>query len=160
MAIRSRNVRATIAGGAGTLLASIWSAYANLATAAQLPQDAGALARMLADPPIYLPYLVLAASTLVLAWSLWPHPDSDRDKNTARANSHRTQGPNSPNLGGSTFQGPVTFYPPPAEREPEKAPPPQEPSIASMGHAVPLRPLPAPLPDLPLIGLLGPCIKS
>lgn len=73
--IKSRSIRGTILGGTGSALSGIWSSYAWFNTASALPEDAGAFARMLADPPIYFPYLVLALCVVVLAWSLWPRRD-------------------------------------------------------------------------------------
>lgn len=67
----------TIVGGAGTIGGSVWAAYANYTTASQLPTDAGWIAKMIADPPIYFPWLLIAISVLVLAWTFWPSNDDD-----------------------------------------------------------------------------------
>ena len=63
-----------------------------------------------------------------------------------------TFGQNSPTVQGN-FHGPVTFNTPPPERQPERQPGPR-PTSPQIGYAVPLRPLPASTPDLPLIALL------
>lgn len=36
----------------------------------------------MADPPIYLPWLILAACVVVLAWSFWPHKPGDEPLST------------------------------------------------------------------------------
>jgi hypothetical protein len=66
-----------IVSGAGSLLASIWGAYSHATTLADLPNDAGEIAKMMADPPAYMPWLILAGSVIVLAWSLWPSKPGD-----------------------------------------------------------------------------------
>lgn len=77
--IRSRGAKATVVGGGGTLLAIVWNFYSTLTTVAQLPTDATGVVKMIADPPIYLPWLMLAGFILLLAWSVWPHEKADED---------------------------------------------------------------------------------
>lgn len=73
----SNRTRPRIVSGAGTLFSSLWVFYSNVNTAADLPKDASAFAKMIADPPIYMHWLILAASIFVFTWSIWPHRDSD-----------------------------------------------------------------------------------
>lgn len=73
----SSNSKPRVLGATGSALAGLWQAYASWTTASQLPSDAGWMARMLADPPIYLPWLMLAGFLLLLAWSLWPRKQEE-----------------------------------------------------------------------------------
>lgn len=112
--IKSRDVRTTITGGTGTVLSAIWSAYALFTTASQLPGDAGAASRMLADPPIYLPYLILAFSVVVLAWSFWPAAEGPSTE-TEGPISQRATGNNATQIGKAET---VNIHHPPARQEP------------------------------------------
>lgn len=67
-----RRAELRVIGAIGTTATLIWKLYSNLTTAAQLPSDAGALAKMLADPPVYLPWMILVGFVLLLGWSFWP----------------------------------------------------------------------------------------
>lgn len=60
-----------IVGWAGTSLSGLWGVYAHYTTAAQLPEDATKLAKVLTDPPVYLPWLVLVAFIVFLANLFW-----------------------------------------------------------------------------------------
>lgn len=64
--------KSLIISGSGTVLSILWGAYSIVKAASDLPKDASEFAKMLADPPMYLPWLILAGSVLILAWSLWP----------------------------------------------------------------------------------------
>lgn len=44
---------------------------------------------MLADPPIYLPWLIAAGSFCVLAWSLWPQAKDEDEEKEPGASSNR-----------------------------------------------------------------------
>lgn len=99
MGIRSRNPRATLAGGAGSFAAIIWQAYASFTTASQLPSDASRGASMLADPPVWLPPLILIACLLVLVWSLWPREDEEAPVPAGPVTSQKTYGDGSHNIG-------------------------------------------------------------
>lgn len=72
------------AGGGGTLLGLLWWVYSQATTAASLPADASAAAKMFSDPPIYLPWLVVAGSIIVLAWSFWPSKAPDEEDDESR----------------------------------------------------------------------------
>lgn len=66
-----------LGGGGGTLAAFVWAAYSNFTTAKDLPSDAGWLAKMLADPPVYAPWLLLVCCVAFLAWVFWHRDDPD-----------------------------------------------------------------------------------
>lgn len=68
----------TIGGITGAALSGMWSVYSALTTASQLPTDAGWFARMIADPPIYAPWLLFAICILVVAMVLWKASDEPR----------------------------------------------------------------------------------
>jgi hypothetical protein len=57
-----------LGGGAGSIITSVWGIYSTLTTARDLLADAGWFAKMLADPPIYAPWLLFAVSILFLVW--------------------------------------------------------------------------------------------
>lgn len=67
-----RNLRIRVTSGTITALSGLWSGYSHYTTAADLPQDASKLVTMLADPPIYLPWLIAAVTLVILSWSFWP----------------------------------------------------------------------------------------
>ena len=73
-----------VVGGAGSVLGGIWSLYAAFTTAASLPTDAAGLAKMMADPPAYFPYLLLAVGVFVFAWSFWPAKQDEPPPETGR----------------------------------------------------------------------------
>lgn len=115
-------IKPRITGGVGTAVSTIWVAYSWYSTAAQLPADAEGFARMLADPPLYLPWIFLVGFACLLGWSLWPRPDEDGPENGASQTTNQTtSGPHSPALAG-VFHGPITFNPPPAATEERKSP--------------------------------------
>lgn len=129
----------------------VWSAYAVFNTAADLPKDATALARMLADPPIYLPWLILLGALAVFAWSMWPRKN-EAPADTSSGISQLSSGSHAANLAGN-FHGPVHINPPPA--------PVQERKLAvgwthrSVGGLERVTTgTPAPKPDMLLAGLL------
>jgi len=63
---------------------------------------------MLADPPIYLPWLIFAACIVVLAWAVWPHKKPEPPAVApAGGTASTTHGPHSPAIGAVT--GNVTF---------------------------------------------------
>lgn len=66
-----------ITSGATAALSGAWGWYAHITTAASLPQDAHKLEVVMADPPVYLPWVIFAISVLVLGWSLWPSDDKE-----------------------------------------------------------------------------------
>lgn len=67
-------------GGGGTGLGLLWGAYSIVTTAKGIPEDAGWFVRMIADPPIYLPWLVAAIGLVVIIWAFfWPSNDSGRN---------------------------------------------------------------------------------
>lgn len=81
MAVRTKP---RVIGVSGTLIAILWNAYSNFTTVEQLPSDAGRLARMLTDPPVWLPWLATAGFIIFTAWAFfWPKPPKD-DKDGRR----------------------------------------------------------------------------
>jgi hypothetical protein len=95
--------------------------YAAFTAAAQLPSDAGKVAVLLADPPIYLPWLIFAACVFVLAWSLWPRDKEPEQDSGATANQATTLGTGSHALAG-TFNAPIHINPLPAAVQERKYP--------------------------------------
>lgn len=61
------NINRTVGGFLWTGISAVWSTYAYLTAANQLGTDAGEVATMIADPPIYLPYLATIAGMVFLA---------------------------------------------------------------------------------------------
>ncbi len=82
VAAMAQRTKPRVVSVGGTGLSGLWGVYATWTTASQLPEDAGGLAKMLADPPIYLPWLLLAGFIIFLGWSFWPER---REPNTAGA---------------------------------------------------------------------------
>jgi hypothetical protein len=75
-------------GGGGTGAGLLWGAYSTVTT----PEDAGWLAHMLAEPPVYLPWLVAAIGIVVIIWAFfWPSEDEVPD-----ASGNSTTGNDSP----------------------------------------------------------------
>lgn len=153
-----------IGGGAGALGSGAWSLYSSLTTVKDLPDDAGWLARMIADPPVYAPWLLFGVCLIFLAWVFWHRQDADDDQSVDTNQS--TTGPNSPNIG--TAQNVHINYapPPPAPTQEQKDPyryrsPPSrmwtEDSLNGLHRAVTGY---SPAPDIPLKGILGRVYKS
>src|SRR3546814_8243179 len=69
-----------IVSGSGALLSAIWIGYSNATAIADLPEQASGFQKMMADPPIYLPWLILGVCVIVLAWSLWPSSDDEPEQ--------------------------------------------------------------------------------
>jgi hypothetical protein len=93
--------------------------YAAFTSAAQLPEDASNGAKMLADPPIWLPAALIALCVIALAWSLWPREDEAKNP-TDGGSTAQTKGTNSPAFAGNQFHGPATFNLNAAEPEPRR----------------------------------------
>ena len=72
-------------GVAGTGLSGLWKAYAYWTTASQLPDDAGRIELMLTDPPVWLPWVVMASFVLFTAWAFfWPKkPIDDKERSSS-----------------------------------------------------------------------------
>jgi hypothetical protein len=87
-----------IGGGFGSLLSGAWGLYANLTTVKDLPQNADWVAQMIADPPVYAPWLLFAACVFFLAWVFWhrDQPESDND-----SQNQTIIGENSANIAGT-----------------------------------------------------------
>lgn len=110
--------KAKVAGPGGGTLALLWGVYSNVTTIVELPDKAGALAKVLADPPIYLPWLFLGAFVLVTVWAFWP---SAAETVLPEPASQSSTGSHSVNIG--TNHGPVTVAsPPPAATQPGRSP--------------------------------------
>lgn len=79
--------------------------YSNAATATQLPATASEGARMLADPPIFLPFLLVAGFIALFAWSFWPQKeDGTPSEGEYGVKSSLKVGDDSTNLQGN-FEG-------------------------------------------------------
>lgn len=85
-----------LSSGAASLVTGFWGIYAHLNTAKDLPADARWLARVLADPPIYAPWLLFLVCIALLAWVLWHRDDADRS-----SGGPSTSGHNSPIVSGN-----------------------------------------------------------
>ena len=116
MQLKSRNEKATRVGSAGGFLATVWGAYSHYTTIAQLPSDAGELSKMLADPPIYLPWVILILCVVLLGWSFWPSEDEGDEVDPIAV---KTSGPHSPAIHAGRD---VHFHPSPAATQPVKSP--------------------------------------
>lgn len=100
----SSRTRPSIIGGVGSLITGAWGFYANFTTASQLPADASWIAKMIADPPVYLPWLAFAGFVVLLGWAIWPR---DELRSESEATNITTSGQNSPAFG--TVHGSVTI---------------------------------------------------
>jgi hypothetical protein len=108
-------------GFGGTGAGFLWGVYSAITTAKDIPQDAGWLAKMLADPPVYLPWLMAAIGIVILIWAfVWPSKPSEPESPDI-TQSPISHGPNSPAIG--TNYGPIHIAPPPpAATQPQKSP--------------------------------------
>ena len=76
----AKRIKPTALGSGGTGIGVLWGIYSSLTTARDIPKDAGWLAIMLADPPIYLPWLIAALSIALVIWAIfWPSNDNESD---------------------------------------------------------------------------------
>lgn len=116
-----------IGGWSGALLAGPWSAYSAFTTVKDLPADAGWVARMLADPPVYLPWLLFAASVVFLAWVFWKRDDGPAEPGADSPQTATTYGANSPALSGDMRGATFNIHSAPAAvqqpRDPHGRPP-------------------------------------
>ncbi|MHA3794818.1 hypothetical protein [Sphingomonas sp. YL-JM2C] len=62
---------------AGDTLSGLWGVYSSVTAVTELPNQANAVAAFFADPPLFLPWIMLAALVVLTAWAFWP---SDEDK--------------------------------------------------------------------------------
>jgi len=78
---------------AGSGLSGLWNAYVYWTTASQLPDDAGKAYRMLADPPAWLPWLVMAGFIVWASWAFFgpPRPKNDKGERGNEAPPNPTQ---------------------------------------------------------------------
>ena len=104
-----------ISSGTTAVLGVVWLAYDRYTTVSGLPEDVMAFAKVLADPPWYLPWAVFVISVIILAWSLWEKDEqaeeviSTQSSSTTGDGSHSVTAPN----------GVVHIYsptPPPTDR--------------------------------------------
>lgn len=93
-----------LGGGVGALGSGAWGLYSNVTTIKDLPEDAGWIAKMIADPPVYAPWLLFIASVIFLAWVFWDRVSDENDPPNQSSN-----GPNSPNFGGDVTNSPMAF---------------------------------------------------
>lgn len=66
------SVKVRVVSAIGEGLSGLWGFYSIFTTASDLPKDAGEFAKMMADPPIYLPWIIAATFLVALAWAFWP----------------------------------------------------------------------------------------
>jgi hypothetical protein len=110
--------KARVAGPGGSAVALLWGLYSNTTTLVELPDKAGTFAKLLADPPVYLPWMFLGAFVIVAIWAFWP---SSTEPVAPRSASQSSSGSHSVNIG--TNHGPVTVAsPPPAATQPARSP--------------------------------------
>ena len=86
-----------LGGGSGGVLSGLWLAYSSFTTAKDLPADAGWLAEMLADPPFYAPWLLLAACIVFLVWVFW-HRDEQDEGGSGPTITQETRGDSAHNI--------------------------------------------------------------
>lgn len=77
-----------LGGGAGAILMGAWGLYSQLTTVRDLPGDAGWVAKMIADPPVYAPWLLFGACVIFLAWVFWRRPENDDGVNGPAQSTH------------------------------------------------------------------------
>lgn len=66
-----------INGSVGLVGSGAWGLYSSLTTIRGLPEDAGWIAKMIADPPVYAPWLLFAVCVLFLAWVFWKREEPE-----------------------------------------------------------------------------------
>ncbi len=88
-----------IGGSMGTLAAGAWGIYSNITTIRDLPDDAGWVAKMIADPPIYAPWLLFGICLIFLGWVFWERKEDEEQDPTA--NQSKTHGDNSHAFAGT-----------------------------------------------------------
>lgn len=87
--------------GIGGLLAPIWGFYSITTTAQQLPEDASLFAKMLADPPIYLPWLLTSLVVGFWVYYIWfSRPVASAEEEESTKFAALTHGENSPAISG------------------------------------------------------------
>lgn len=135
-----------------TAIMLVWGVYSTVTSIVEVPEKAQDFAKLLADPPAYLPWAFLAVFVGLSAWGLWPSgPETVLPEPATQSSS----GSHSVNIG--TNHGPVIMAsPPPAATQPARSPygsgrPPMEISKDAMRGANKLPPL---RPDCPLANLV------
>lgn len=116
----ANRIKQRVSGAVSSMAGLLWQVYAGWTTAAQIPSDAGGIAKMMADPPVYLPWLLVVAGLLVLAWSFWPREDRE-DRLGEPGIAQTSHGQMSPNFG--TVHGDVHIGASPPSNEPDILPP-------------------------------------
>lgn len=89
-----------LGGSAGTLIAGAWGLYSTFTTAKDLPEDVGGLAKMIADPPVYAPWLLFAVGVLFLTFVCWRR-DIDEEEPSPSLLQQLGQGHVSQNINAS-----------------------------------------------------------
>lgn len=136
-----------LGGGVGGALTGAWGVYSTITTAKDLPADAGWIAKMIADPPVYAPWLLFAFCAVFLAWVLWFRPDQESDGDTTTTTTE-TRGPGSPAFG--SVSGNVNIYNGDAPKEPAPEPAKSPWDDPSFSLTAPQLPAPPPRADMPL----------
>ena len=87
--------------GSGIFVAGgvVWKIYDRATTVSEIPKNAADFFKVLADPPWYLPWVVIIVALIILAWSFWDK-DETGESETLTQNSY---GPNSSNYSGQTL---------------------------------------------------------
>lgn len=87
----SRKTKQRTTGGGGSILALLWAGYSHFTTAKDLAPDANVVAKVLADPPSYLPWLIAAGFVLLFTWSFWPSDEEpEREGNATKTNGDKS----------------------------------------------------------------------
>ena len=130
-----------IGGSVGSILSGIWGVYSLFTAAKDLPANADWLAKMLADPPVYAPWLLFGVCVIFLAWVFWSRDDSSEksesfviDQSATGTSSHAIVNNGTMHIGTSL--------------------PPTPDSDTSLEQFISTTPLPMTLPDIALNDLL------
>ena len=95
----ARRRNKALGGIGGSFVSGGWGLYSTVTTARDLPDDAGWAAQMIADPPVYAPWLLFVVCVVFLGWVFWDRSEDEGDS----PERPTTSGPNSPIIGGSAI---------------------------------------------------------
>lgn len=125
-----------------TAIMLVWGVYSTVTSIVEVPGKAQDFAKLLADPPAYLPWAFLVVFIGLSVWGLWP---SGPEVAAPEAASQSSSGSHALNI--SVNHGPVNIgSPPPAATQPARSPygsgrPPMRISADAMRGAAKMPPL-------------------